>query len=275
MKKSLSILSIILLLAGCSSSKDSVVNDAKQIENEKLEATLNIPAENFNFKAYLPTFMFHYIKNVPSDSPDQVGYKLSFSPEKLEQFLSFFQENNIKTLTFWDLKNILENKKELPEKAVILTFDDGHIDHYHNAFQILKKYNMRGVFFIIVNKPDQDQNYATWDQIQEMSQNGQEIASHTMSHLNLTNLSEAEIKYELERSKEIIEEKIGRPVISFCYPAGKYDERVLKTAKENYLFARTTNPGKDFSVLERYQIPTVRIFPTTGIASLKIWFEVK
>ncbi|MBD3300432.1 MAG: polysaccharide deacetylase family protein [Candidatus Moranbacteria bacterium] len=295
MKKYILLSIIIILLSGCNNSRidepkqeknistkhqenikvpENKTKPIEQINNETFEATLNIPAENKELKKYLPILMFHYIKDVPSDSPDQLGYKLSFSPDKLEQFLVFFKENNIETLTFWDLKDIIENKKPFPKKAIILTFDDGYIDHYQNAFRILKKHNMKGVFFIVSNMADNDPNYATWEQIKEMSENGQEIASHTVSHLDLATLSDEKIKYELETSKKTIEDKIDKPVISLCYPAGKYNDRVIKVAKENYLFARTTEPGKYFSLSERYQIPTVRMFPTTGLASLKIWFDV-
>jgi len=296
MKKYILLSIIVILLSGCNNSKlgepkqeknilinqqenieipENKAKSTEQINNQKFEATLNIPAENMELKEYLPILMFHYIKDVPADSPDQFGYKLSFSPDKLEQFLIFFKENNIETLTFWDLKDIIENKRPFPEKAIILTFDDGHIDHYQNAFRILKKHNMKGVFFIISDKPDNDPNYATWEQIREMSGNGQEIASHTVSHLNLATLSDEKIKNELKTSKKEIEKKIGKPVISLCYPAGKYNDRVIKVAKENYLFARTTQPGTYFSLSERYEIPTVRMFPTTGIASLRIWFNTE
>ena len=249
------------------------VNEKTKKEVKEIFTEFNILEDKLFFEKYLPILMFHYIEDVPSDSSDQMRYNLSFSPQKLEQFLIFFEEHNIKTLTFWDLKKIIERKKEFPEKAVMLTFDDGYKNHYDNAFPILKKYNAKGVFFIISSKPDNDSNYANWNQLKEMADNGQEIASHTVSHLNLVNFSKAEIKSELEISKNTIEKKIGKPVISLCYPAGKYNERVIEVAKENYLFARTTKLGKHFSFQKRYEIPIIRIFPTTGIASLKIWFD--
>jgi len=279
---SIPLLIILLLILGWNNfhigkprEENVLTKQQENIENnEKFKVTLNIPAKNLEFRKYLPILMFHHIKDVPSDSPDQAGYKLSFSPEKLEQFLIFFKKNNIETLTFWDLKDIVENKRQFPKKAIILTFDDGYLDHYQNAFRILKKYNLKGVFFIISNMPNNNPDYATWEQIKEMSENGQEIASHTVSHSDLTTLSDEKIKYELETSKKIIEAKIGKPVISLSYPAGKYDNRVIEIAKENYLFTRTTQPGKYFSLSKRYEIPAIRMFPTTGIASLKIWFNI-
>ena len=251
------------------------VNKKTEQEVKEISTEFNISEDELSFEKYLPVLMFHYIEDISPSSSDQMRYKLSFSPQKLEQFLVFFKEHNIETLTFWDLKEIIEGKKEFPKKAVMLTFDDGYKSHYDNAFSLLKKYNAKGVFFIISSKPDNDLNYANWNQLKELADDGQEIASHTVSHSNLANLSEVEIRNELEISKNTIEEKIGKPVISLCYPAGKYDERVIETAKENYLFARTTKLGKHFSFQKRYEIPIIRMFSTTGIASLEIWFDEK
>jgi len=294
MKNYFLILSVIILIMGCSSKntqfsgsilskttseiqsvdqKEENISKIKEEKKDELDDVLSISKSMIDFETYLPILMFHYIKDVSVDSPDQLGYNLSFSPEKLEEFLLFFQENQIETLTFWDMKDILAGKKEFPKQAVMLTFDDGHIDHYRNAFRLLQKYNMKGVFFIISGKPDNDQNYATWDQIKEMSDAGNEIASHTVSHIDLSTLSKDKLISELELSKKKIEEIIGKPVISFCYPSGKYNAQVLKIVRLYYLFARTTNPGKDFFISNRYELPMVRMFPTTGVASLKLWFK--
>lgn len=243
----------------------------KEIKPDIISATFSI-SDDKKFSKYIPILMFHYIKDVPSDSSDQLGYRLSFSPKKFEEFLVYFKENDIKTLTFWDLKDIIENKKEMPKKAVMLTFDDGYIDHYTNAYPLLKKYNMKGVFYIISDKPNTNSDYMNWEQIKEMADSGQEIGSHTISHPNLFILTNDQIKEQLGVSKKTIEEKIGRSVISLCYPSGRYDSRVIKIAKQYYLFARTTEQGYYFSMKKRYQIPTLRIFPTTGIDSLKALF---
>ena len=287
MRKYFLLLSLFLVFFGCSLKEEAIYVPQKTLPialpkeiqkeppREMQKQILSIPEEKKKYRAYMPMLMFHYIKDVSPESTDQMGYKLSFSPEKLEQFLIFFQENNIKTLTFWDLKEIIEGEKKAPEKAVFLTFDDGYLDHYTNAFRMLKKYNAKGTFFIITEKPDHDPNYATWDQIKEMAEDGQEIGSHSKTHPNLSNLSFEQIQEELRESKKKLEEKIQKPIISFCYPAGEYDNRVLKIVKEEYLFARTTSPGKYFSLQRRFEIPTTRIFPSTGINSLKIWFGVE
>ncbi|MBF0932503.1 MAG: hypothetical protein HXJ92_03815, partial [candidate division SR1 bacterium] len=90
------------------------------------EAKFQITPEMKKTKFRIPILMFHYIKDIPSNTHDQLGYKLSYAPQKLEALFEYLDENNVKTLTFWDMKAILEGKMLLPERAVILTFDDGH-----------------------------------------------------------------------------------------------------------------------------------------------------
>lgn len=119
--------------------------------------------------------MFHYIQDIPSTTKDQLGYKLSYAPHKLEEVLIFFKEHHIETLDFWDLKAILENKKTFPEKAVILSFDDGHKDHYTQAFPLLKKHNAKAVFFIITDKAESDPKFANRTEVKEISDAGFEI----------------------------------------------------------------------------------------------------
>lgn len=294
LKKILMLMALLVLGTGCADQEvknvtndkevvadNGVVNDSKvdekKMETAKVESVKYDPIlhadKNFAMELDIPIFMFHYIENVPADTDDQMRYNLSYSPDKLEALLQNIEKNQIETLTFWDIKAIAEGKKEKPKRAVILSFDDGHNNHYTQAFQILKKHNMKGVFFIISDKPGNDDNYATWDQIAEMAQGGMEIGSHTVSHLNLADLSDDEIEKELVDSKKLIAEKAGVPVISLCYPAGKYDDRVIEIASQNYLFARTTQNGSMIDWQNRWELPTIRMFPTTASNLLDGWWE--
>lgn len=299
MKKLLGFALITLALSGCqsnlvaNSNKKNILKDQPQAEaviknsillpilaaenpNEKTLAiekpTLNILPEYQNQAIFLPILMFHSITDFVPDKPGEAAYNLTFSPEKFEQFLQFFQEHDITTLTFSDLKNILEGKMALPKKAVILTFDDGRLDNYTNAFRLLKQYKQKGVFFIVTDKPDRNPNYMNWQQLKELVENGQEIGSHTIIHRDLSISSEKQIRFELEQSKKTLEEKTGQLVIVLAYPSGKYNDQAEKIAAEYYLFARTINPGNYFLAPKRHEISTLRIFPTTGLMTLKVLY---
>lgn len=260
---------------------DNITEDVKvddksknedKIETQKFDPVLKAD-KDLALSMDIPILMFHYIEDVPADTDDQMRYNLSYSPSNLEKLLINLRDNNIETLTFWDIKAIAEGVKKQPDYAVILTFDDGHNNHFTSAYPLLKKYNMQGVFFIISGKPDVDGNYSTWEQIAEMAEGGMEIGSHTVNHLNLAELGEDDLIKELKDSKELIEEKAGVPVISLCYPAGKYSEEVMRLAEEYYLFARTTQNGYLIDWQNRYEMPTVRMFPTTSSNLLDGWWE--
>lgn len=82
----------------------------------------------------------------------------------------------------------------------------------------------------------------SWEEIKEMSENGIEFGAHTLTHPELTRMPLWEAKEEIERSKREIEEKLGKPVISFAYPSGLYNEEVVELVRRaGFLCAVTTN----------------------------------
>jgi len=244
--------------------KVKIIEDRPLIEPIKVEPDYDFMIdESLAMRVEVPVLMFHYIEDISSDTSDQIRYKLSYSPANLERLLINLRDQGIETLTFWDVKDIAQGRRAAPDKGVILTFDDGYNDQYTDAFRLLQQYGMKGVFYIIANKPDNDGEYANWAQIKEMAEAGMEIGSHTVNHLNLAGLGDQQLEQELIDSRNIISEKIGRPVISLCYPSGKYNDGVAQKASLYYLFARTTEAGSGISMQNRYKISTVRIMPTT------------
>ncbi len=219
----------------------------------------------------IPILMFHHIEDVPADHPDQVFYGLSFAPDSLESFLQYFTEKEIETLTFGDLSAIETGKRGMPEKAVMLTFDDGYTNNFNMARPLLEQYNMKGNFGIISQKIGESGFYMNAEQVQKLAET-QHICSHTVTHPNLTELSDKALKLELVDSQAQLQELTGQDVKCLIYPAGRHDDRVIESALVMYDWARTTQNGKSFSLENRFAMPTVRIFPNTGLASLRIWF---
>ena len=150
-----------------SSAQSSLVNDGSVIK----------PKANEQFSAYVPTLMFHYVRD---EVPSVPGYNNTFSPDSFEQFLQYFKKEGIEPITFFDVQESLYSGNSLPPKSVILTFDDSHIDHYTEAFRLLEQYQMKGVFYVITESIDQPDRM-TSAHIQEMANAGHEIGSHSLS----------------------------------------------------------------------------------------------
>ncbi len=223
-------------------------------------ATIHNTTPTSSFTGKIPILMYHYIRDY-NDPTDKIGVNLSVSPVKFAAQLDYLKSKGYKTITFQDVEN-----NNIPARPVILTFDDGYIDFYQNAYPVLKSRQMVAVSYIITSF--NGGRYMDNNQIKEIASYGIEIGSHTISHPDLTTISPAKAQSEIANSKSILENIIGKPVISFCHPSGKYNDAVIKLVQDaGYKYATTTNPGMaNFNVpltLSRY-----RINPDTNVASI-------
>ncbi|MBI5834088.1 MAG: polysaccharide deacetylase family protein [Armatimonadetes bacterium] len=132
--------------------------------------------------------------------------------------------------------NYITRGDSLPEKPIMLTFDDGYENCYKTVFPRLKKRGWPGVFFIVpgtIGKQIWSKGHVSWAQCREMMASGLcEIQSHSLTHPDLTKISPAQLKDELVKSRASLEKWLGRPVQFFCYPMGRYDERVVEATRQ-------------------------------------------
>lgn len=191
-----------------------------------------------NDKIKVPVICYHSINKDPSGKSPII-----ISPEKFREHLQTIKDNGYTTLTIAQVNDYLFNDKAIPEKSVLLTFDDGYKDNYTNAFPILKEFNMNATIFVISTYLDGDV-YMSPENIKEMSDYGIDIESHTVTHSKLSTLSYDEQLKELKNSKEAIEKITGKPIISIAYPEGKYNEDTSKAVLDaGYAMGFTIDRG--------------------------------
>jgi peptidoglycan-N-acetylglucosamine deacetylase len=126
----------------------------------------------------------------------------------------------------------------LGSQAGFVTFsvDDGHASDLRTA-DLLQKYDLKATFYV----PAQNAERAVMPhhQIRGLSRSF-ELGAHTRNHLRLTALSEEKAKAEVLDGKMWLEDLIGSPVTSFCYPGGKFNSRILNIVEQaGFLGART------------------------------------
>ncbi|RME78652.1 MAG: polysaccharide deacetylase family protein, partial [Chloroflexi bacterium] len=215
---------------------------------------------------HVPILMYHYISDPPPGA-DAIRRDLSVPPARFEEQLAWLRQAGYQTVSMKDVVYALSGRGSLPEKPVVLSFDDGYRDNYQNAFPLLKKYGFTGIFFVFTQVIDEyNESYLTWEMVREMHQAGMEFGSHSYRHLDLRGRDVDLLVYEIVGSKEAIEERIGEPVRFFCYPSGRYDEmtvRVLESA--DFWAAVTTQWGADFTFADRFEIPRIRIHGDTTL----------
>jgi peptidoglycan/xylan/chitin deacetylase (PgdA/CDA1 family) len=204
--------------------------------------------------------MYHHIADSPPDA-GPIRQDLSVSPQAFEAQLRYLVGAGYQPITLRDLIYHLALGVSLPEKPVILTFDDGYEDNYTNAYPLLKKYGFVGTFFIVTEPVDKKRaGYMSWAQIEIMSTNGMEIGSHSYTHPDLRDKSVDYIIWQALGSKEAIEARIQQPVRFFSYPSGRYDEQVVNVLHSaNFWGAVTIETGTDQSSLWPFELRRIRV----------------
>jgi peptidoglycan/xylan/chitin deacetylase (PgdA/CDA1 family) len=208
---------------------------------------------------------YHHIgPTLPAPLNNSIETGLRVGPETFEAQMKKLVDAGYTTLTIEEYENIVFGNKPKPEKAVLLTLDDGFVDNYDNAFRILEKYKLKGNFAIITGILGQF-DYMNLDQLKEISRAGHGIMAHTNLHCTLSNKAGTQINpgdeelkpcpklgsslamtvgqatFELGESKKFLEKELGIKVNSIVYPFGYYNAQTLEIDKKvGFEFGFTT-----------------------------------
>jgi peptidoglycan/xylan/chitin deacetylase (PgdA/CDA1 family) len=209
-------------------------------------------------KYRIPILMYHYIG--PRNDPDDITKNLlSTWPQILDEQIKTLKNAGYTFLKNDELADILDTKKEIPQKPVVLTFDDGYKDFYTNAYPILKKYNAKATNFVISGFIN-NLNHLSTGELKELSKDENiEIGAHTVNHEWLKDQNADTSKYETLENKHDLENITGKQVASFAYPYGAFDEAAIKTVKESgFRSAVSTLPGIIESNYNRFFMYRIR-----------------
>lgn len=202
----------------------STVNNAQNTES-KVESRfegVKTTSQDIN----IPILCYH---DVTSNNPDNNG--LLISPEKFKEQLQYLKYNNYTPITLDELYDYLRNNKEIPEKPVVITFDDGYKGNYEYAYPLLKEFKFPATMFVISNYVG-GADFMTTEQLKEMSNNGIEIESHTSKHDDLSKLNETEQVETLKNAKTSLEKIIEKPVDFVAYPFGRHNSNTRISAEK-------------------------------------------
>ncbi len=198
----------------------------------------------------VPILMYH---SIYEDAQNKNKFVLS--PKVLEEDLKYLQDNGFETVLIKDLIAYVENGVPLPEKPVVLTFDDGYLNNKTNALPLLEKYNMCAVISVVgeftdtfSRTADLNPRYAhiTWDDIAALGETGRiEIGSHTycLHHDGARQgakkkSGESAQAYQNMLSRDLLalqqalSEKSGVVPVTFAYPYGHVSEESLEVVKQ-------------------------------------------
>ena len=195
---------------------------------------------------------------------DTLYHALSLAPEEFEEQMKYLHDNGYQTISPDQLMGYLKYGRGLPEKPILITFDDGYLDNYTNAYPILKKYGYTATVFLVTNLVGHDPRFMSWDQAREMQKDGFVLGSHTVSHQPLTKLSEEAVRQELAVSMAVLEKELGKKPKYFAYPTGAYSLKIEELVRDaGYKGAFTIRYGQVGLESDPFALERIPIFRTT------------
>ena len=212
----------------------------------------------------IPILLYHnFVTEVPNS--DQDDFKYINTPESFEENIKTFLDNGYTIISIKELADADKGKTELPNKPIIITFDDGYYSNYEYIYPILKKYNAKASIFIVTDKIGKEFDgikYLGWDECLEMQNSGLvEIYSHSKKHVFYDKLPVREIRDDVKESYEMIEEHLGKKDLKvFAYPYGAYTEETVRILKNNGIDFQIYDIGiNNFKKLDRNYIKRINI----------------
>ncbi len=216
-----------------------------------------LPLTRVYAAAKVPILMYHYIGNNPNPK-DLARNTLSVTPDKFEAQMDYLSKQGYTAVSLDTLAAIFSGAATAPAKPIVLTFDDGYIDFYLNAYPILRKYNFSAVEFIATGLIGQPA-YMTWAQIEDLqNRGGVTFEAHSITHPNLSILSQAAARNEIKTSKDVIFSHTHYPVNFFAYPYGATNASLQSLVKQaGFVGALGTWFGKSTGI--NFNMPRIRI----------------
>ncbi|NOY99972.1 MAG: polysaccharide deacetylase family protein [Chloroflexi bacterium] len=167
-----------------------------------------------------PILLYHHI------AESETGSRYYVSPENFEAQMRALRDWGYTSIPLSLLVAAITEGADLPPRPVIITFDDGDVSVYDNAFPIMQRYGFTGVLYIVSNRLEAD-GFMNVEQIKEMTAAGWEVGSHSMSHADLTKRDNDGLYAEVVQSRKDLEAALGVPVASFAYPFGKLSDAAV------------------------------------------------
>jgi peptidoglycan/xylan/chitin deacetylase (PgdA/CDA1 family) len=208
---------------------------------------------------WVPVLMYHEIADAAATSS-----RLAVSPDVFADQVAYLHDAGFTTITAGALAAILaDGVGELPERPVVLTFDDGYGDFHTNALPVIKAREYTATLFQTtawIGKEGEKKRMLNWRELAEIEQAGIEIGAHTVKHPQLDQLPENLMREELYASKSDLEDNLGLKVPGLAYPFGYSNARVRQVARElGYDYAYAVNNALTTATADKFAFPRLTV----------------
>lgn len=211
-----------------------------------------------------PILLYHHLTDhIPAD------FETTTSVKKFEGDVKRILEAGYRPISLEEMYDCLLNGIALPEKSVVITFDDGYQSNYTLAFPILKKYGVKADIFMNNDLAGLISSnglpHFSWDQAREMEQSGLvTIYSHGYTHHDFTSIGLEQLAKEYTASREEIERELGKRKYNMvAYVGGEFNSKTFETLKQ---------AGADVQLLVAYQMNYSSIWSYSFFSRMTVYY---
>lgn len=213
----------------------------------------------------IPILLYHnFVKQVPEKDSDNFNY--INTPQSFEENIKTILENGYTIISMQELNDAIDGKIELPQKPILIHFDDGYYSNYEYIYEILKKYNAKVSIYIVtdnIGKEIDGIKYLGWEECKQMQNSGLvEIYSHSKKHVFYNKLPSWQIRKDVIESYKIIEENLGKKNFKvFVYTYGAYTKNTVRILKASGIDMQVYDLGVNYfngfnkNYIKRINIP--------------------
>lgn len=240
--KVLPFLVFLAITTGCAHLRDTSAADLQAASSEALVETpaelealdqiAGVRADGYEMVTILNYHDFREASQTP----------LQITPKQFEEQMQYLKENGFHVVSLENFYDFIDLKFKLPEKAVVITIDDGWRSTYTVAYPILRKYGFTATIFIYTDFiAAQGPGALTWEMLKEMMENGMDVQAHSKTHqfkIPWKKEEETEEEYQKRIEKELafpvemIQKRLGNKVQYIAYPFGQFSEPFIEAARK-------------------------------------------
>ena len=211
----------------------------------------------------VPVLCYHRFSSKKSSD------KITVSADTFDRQLAYLKNNGYTVLTLKQFCDFIDYHRRPPRKSVLISIDDGWKTAKTIAYPILKKYGFPAVLFVNTDniREKQNPNSLTWEELRELKDSGLiEVQSHTVTHDDLTRISNEQLQKELKESKQRISSKLGITPIAVAYPFGLFNRNTIDMMKQyGYRFGFTVIRGGNAFFFNPYALNRSMIYHSEKI----------